>query len=178
MKIAVYPGSFDPITNGHLSILRRALETFDQVIVAVARNSEKKSLFSIPERLDMIREAVSDMTGVRVDTFQGLLVDYVEAQGAKVIVRGLRALSDFDYEFQLALINRKLNRRVQSVFLMTDYKWLYVSSTIVKEAASLGGNINGLVPDVVRQRLADRFPALRQRLEQLGDAAEALEDLD
>lgn len=168
MKTAIYPGSFDPITNGHLSIVRRALDIFDQVVIAVARNSEKKSLFSIPERLEMIAEATKGEKGVSVDTFEGLLVDYVEAKGHNVIVRGLRALSDFDYEFQLALINRKLNRRVQSVFLMTDYKWLYVSSTIIKEAASLGGDINGLVPNVVRQRLAEKFPVLRRRLEMKG----------
>jgi pantetheine-phosphate adenylyltransferase len=148
--------------------VRRALGIFDQVVIAVARNSEKKSLFSIAERLDMIREATQGEKGVLVDTFEGLLVDYVEAKGTNVIVRGLRALSDFDYEFQLALINRKLNRRVQSVFLMTDYKWLYVSSTIIKEAASLGGDINGLVPPVVRQRLADKYPALRRRLDTNG----------
>lgn len=167
MKVAVYPGSFDPITNGHLSILRRALEIFDEVILAVARNSEKKSLFTIAERIDMINEVIRDhnLKGVSVETFDGLLVDYVVQRGTNVVVRGLRALSDFDYEFQLALINRKLSRKVQSVFLMTDYKWLYVSSTIIKEAASLGGDINGLVPMVVRERLAEKFPALRTRLE-------------
>ena len=165
MKTAVYPGSFDPITNGHLSIVRRALGIFDEVIVAVARNSEKKGLFTIAERMEMIGAAVADLKGVRVDTFEGLLVDYVVAQQTNVILRGIRALSDFDYEFQLALMNRKLSRKVQSIFLMTDYKWLYVSSTIIKEAASLGGDINGLVPQVVRERLADKFPALRARLD-------------
>ncbi|MBI4797559.1 MAG: pantetheine-phosphate adenylyltransferase [Desulfarculus sp.] len=164
MKSAVYPGSFDPITNGHISIIRRGLEIFDEVIVAVARNSEKKSLFTIPERLDMISEALSDTKGVRVDTFQGLLVDYVIEQKTNAILRGLRALSDFDYEFQLALMNRKLSRKVQTIFLMTDYKWLYVSSTIVKEAASLGGDINGLVPPIARERLAEKFPLLKARL--------------
>lgn len=167
MSIAIYPGSFDPITNGHLSILRRALEIFDEVVIAVAVNSEKKGLFTIPERMEMITTACRDLglKGVSVDTFDGLLVDYVVKKGTNVVLRGLRALSDFDYEFQLALINRKLSRKVQTVFLMTDYKWLYVSSTIIKEAASLGGDINGLVPLVVRERLADRFPALRARLD-------------
>lgn len=167
MSIAIYPGSFDPITNGHLSILRRALEIFDEVVIAVAVNSEKKGLFSIAERMEMITTACRDLglKGVSVDTFDGLLVDYVVNKGTNVVLRGLRALSDFDYEFQLALINRKLSRKVQTVFLMTDYKWLYVSSTIIKEAASLGGDINGLVPMVVRERLAERFPALRSRLE-------------
>lgn len=164
MKSAVYPGSFDPITNGHLSIIRRGLEIFDEVIVAVAKNPEKKELFPLEERLDLIGRVTEDIPGVRVDTFTGLLVDYVIAQQTNVILRGIRALSDFDYEFQLALMNRKLNRKVQSIFLMTDYKWLYVSSTIIKEAASLGGDVNALVPDLVRAALAEKYPALRERL--------------
>ena len=168
MKAAVYPGSFDPITNGHLSIIRRGLEIFDQVIVAVAKNPEKNELFSLEERLDLIHRVTEDIPGVQVDTFTGLLVDYVVARETNVILRGIRALSDFDYEFQLALTNRKLNRKVQSVFLMTDYKWLYVSSTIIKEAASLGGDVNALVPDIVRAALAEKFPALRERLKRNG----------
>ncbi len=168
MTIAVYPGSFDPITNGHLSIIRRGLEIFDEVIVAVAKNPEKKELFPLEERLELIRRVTDDIPGVRVDAFTGLLVDYVVAQETNVILRGIRALSDFDYEFQLALMNRKLNRKVQSIFLMTDYKWLYVSSTIIKEAASLGGDVNALVPDIVRNALADKFPALRERLNRNG----------
>lgn len=168
MKSAVYPGSFDPITNGHLSIIRRGLEIFDEVIVAVAKNPEKKELFPLEERLELIRRVTKDIPGVQVDTFTGLLVDYVVARETNVILRGIRALSDFDYEFQLALMNRKLNRKVQSIFLMTDYKWLYVSSTIIKEAASLGGDVNALVPDIVREALADKFPALRERLNRNG----------
>lgn len=168
MKAAVYPGSFDPITNGHLSIIRRGLEVFDQVIVAVAKNPEKNELFSLEERLDLIRRVTKDIPGVQVDTFTGLLVDYVVARDTNVILRGIRALSDFDYEFQLALMNRKLSRKVQSVFLMTDYKWLYVSSTIIKEAASLGGDVNALVPDIVREALAEKFPALKERLQRNG----------
>lgn len=156
MKLAVYPGSFDPITNGHLSILRRGLEIFDEVVVAVARNSEKKGLFTMAERIEMIEEVIADIPGARVDTFEGLLVEYVISQGTNVILRGIRAMSDFEYEFQLALMNRKLSREVQSVFLMTDYKWFYVSSTIIKEAALLGGDINGLVPPLVRRRLAEK----------------------
>ncbi|KIX12036.1 pantetheine-phosphate adenylyltransferase [Dethiosulfatarculus sandiegensis] len=167
MKRAIYPGSFDPITNGHVSIIKRGLEIFDEVVVAVAINPEKKCLFTIEERMEMIHRTIDQMhmKGLRVDTFNGLLVDYVPTQDSNVILRGLRALSDFEYEFQLALMNRKLNRKVQSVFLMTDYKWFYVSSTIIKEAAALGGDINGLVPRLVRDCLAAKYPLLKKRLE-------------
>ena len=160
MRSAIYPGSFDPITNGHLSIIRRGLEIFDGVVIAVAINPEKKCLFSIPERMEMVNAAIKGMKGVTVDTFQGLLVDYVVERNTNVILRGIRALSDFEYEFQLALMNRKLNQAVQSVFLMTDYKWFYVSSTIIKEAAKLGGRINGLVPPFVERRLREKFASL------------------
>lgn len=160
MRSAIYPGSFDPITNGHLSIIRRGLEIFDGVVIAVAINPEKKCLFSIPERMEMVNAAIKGMKGVSVDTFEGLLVDYVVERNTNVILRGIRALSDFEYEFQLALMNRKLNGAVQSVFLMTDYKWFYVSSTIIKEAAKLGGRINGLVPPFVERRLREKFASL------------------
>ena len=156
-RAAVYPGSFDPITNGHLSLLRRGLEIFDEIIVAVAANPEKRPLFTLAERVGMIREVTKDYARARVDTFEGLLVDYVDNIGSNVILRGIRALSDFEYEFQLALMNRKLNRQIQSVFLMTDYKWFYISSTIIKEASSLGGSVDGLVPDIVNQRLKEKF---------------------
>jgi pantetheine-phosphate adenylyltransferase len=156
-KMAIYPGSFDPITNGHLSILRRALTIFDVVTIAVASNPTKKTLFTLEERMQLIRKSIKGDDKVFVDSFSGLLVDYVKSKKTNIILRGMRALSDFEYEFQMSLMNRKLNRNIQTIFLMTDYKWLYTSSTIIKEAASLGGNINGLVPDIVYQKLRDKF---------------------
>jgi len=157
-KIAVYPGSFDPITNGHVNLIERALEIFDKLIVAVAHNPNKTSLFSVEERLEMIQVALKNDPRVKVDSFDGLLVDFAEKQGARVIIRGLRALSDFEYEFQMTLMNRKLNRKVDTMFLMTGFKWFYTSSRIIKEAASLGGSVRGLVPEIVHQKLKEKFP--------------------
>lgn len=156
-KMVVYPGSFDPITNGHLSILRRALTIFDSVNLAVAVNPTKNTLFSLEERVAMIRESIKNDNNVYVDSFDGLLVDYVESKNTNVIIRGMRALSDFEYEFQMSLMNRKLNKRIQSIFMMTDFKWFYTSSTIIKEAARYGGAITGLVPDIVCQKLKEKF---------------------
>jgi len=156
-KVAVYPGTFDPITNGHLSIVNRALKIFDKLIIAILNNPNKAPLFTLQERIDMIKEVLKGKSDIEVDSFDGLLVDYVVQMKTNVILRGLRALSDFEYEFQMALMNRKLNRDVQSVFLMTDYKWFYTSSTIIKEAASLNGDINGLVPPVVSRKLKKKF---------------------
>jgi pantetheine-phosphate adenylyltransferase len=154
---AVYPGTFDPITNGHMSIVKRAIKIFDRVVVAILNNPQKAPLFSINERIHMIEKTLSEIPNVEVDTFDGLLVDYVIKKNSNVILRGLRALSDFEYEFQMALMNRKLNREVQSIFLMTDYKWFYTSSTIIKEAASLGGDVSGLVPEIANQKLRNKF---------------------
>jgi len=154
---AIYPGTFDPLTNGHLSILNRSLKIFDKLIIAILINPKKTPLFSLQERIDMIKEVLGEKENIEVDSFDGLLVDYAVQKGASVIVRGLRALSDFEFEFQLALMNRKLNRDVQSVFLMTDYKWFYTSSTIIKEAASLNGNISGLVPPLVCEKLKEKY---------------------
>jgi len=156
-KRAIYPGTFDPITNGHLSIISRALKIFDKLIIVILTNPQKVPLFSIDERVHMIKEILKDEPNVEVDTFGGLLVDYAVQKGSNVLIRGLRALSDFEYEFQMALMNRKLNRDVQSIFLTTDYKWFYTSSTIIKEAATFGGNISDLVPGIVNRKLKEKF---------------------
>lgn len=155
-RIAIYPGTFDPLTNGHMSIINRALQLFDKLIVAILINPHKTPLFTLEERIDMLNEVLCDKPNVEVDTFNGLLVDYAVKKNSSVIVRGLRALSDFEYEFQLALMNRKLNRDIQSIFLMTDYKWFYISSTIIKEAARYGGDIEGLVPSIVSKKLKEK----------------------
>ena len=156
-KVVIYPGTFDPITNGHLSILTRALKIFDKLIIANLINPQKVALFSMDERIEMIKEVLKDQPNVEVDFFDGLLVDYVVKKKTNVVLRGLRALSDFEYEFQTALMNRKLNREVQTIFLMTDYKWFYISSSIIKEAASMGGDISGLVPATVSRKLRQKF---------------------
>ncbi len=157
--IAVYPGSFDPITYGHLDIIQRGLEVFDQLIVAVARNSEKKALFTTEERLQMIRETVGDDRRLRVDTFDGLLVNYVAEQGANVILRGLRAVSDFEYEFQIAQMNHTVQEQVETLFMMTSVPFGYLSSSIVKEVASLRGPIDTFVPPPVKRALEKKFGA-------------------
>lgn len=156
-KIAIYPGSFDPITYGHLDIIERGLEVFDQIIIAVARNSEKKSLFTANERIRLIEEVFADNPSVKVDTFDGLLVDYVVSKGARVILRGLRAVSDFEYEFQIAQMNHNLKREVETLFMMTSVPYGYLSSSIVKEVASLQGPVESLVPPVIRKALAEKF---------------------
>lgn len=155
-RIAIYPGTFDPLTNGHVSLIRRGREIFDTVVVAVADNTPKAPLFTVDERVNMAREALGDDPGIIVESFSGLLVEYVAAREASVILRGLRAVSDFEYEFQLALMNRRLRREIQTVFLMTDYQWLYISSTIIKAAASHGGDVEGLVPENVLHALREK----------------------
>jgi len=160
-KVAVYPGSFDPITNGHVNMVERGLEIFDQLIIALAHNPNKMSLFSVEERLGLIQHVFKNCPRVTVASFQGLLVDFAEKAGARVIIRGLRAVSDFEYEFQMTLMNRKLNRKIDTVFLMTGYKWFYTSSRIIKEAASMGGSVKGLVPEIVHQKLKEKFPLYR-----------------
>lgn len=156
--IAVYPGTFDPITRGHLDIVHRVLNLFDHVIIAVAENVAKKPLFTLDERIQMIRDCFpAAEKRVEVDYVSGLLVDYAYTRGAKAIIRGLRAVSDFDYEFQLALMNRRIEREVETVFLMTGFRWIYISSSIIKDAARHGGDVSGLVPDHVCERLRERF---------------------
>ncbi|NDY41349.1 pantetheine-phosphate adenylyltransferase [Dissulfurirhabdus thermomarina] len=156
-KVAVYPGTFDPLTNGHLDVIRRGLRLFDRVIVGVGENPVKRPLFTLEERLDMIREAVGADPRVEVDSFGGLLVDFARERGAVAILRGLRAVSDFEYELQRALMNRKLDRGIETVFLMTGFRWIYISSTIVKEAARFGGSLEGLVPPFVETRLRAKY---------------------
>jgi pantetheine-phosphate adenylyltransferase len=156
-KIAVYPGSFDPITFGHLDIINRGLKIFDKIVVAVAKNSVKNSLFTIEERIELITEVLTHNSRVKVDTFDGLLVDYVREQGATVIIRGLRAISDFEYEFQLAQINRGITQDVETLFMMTSVPYSYLSSSVVKEVSSLGGPVDGLVPPAVMRELDRKF---------------------
>ncbi len=156
-KIAVYPGSFDPITFGHLDIINRALKIFDEVIIAVARNDRKNPLFSVEERVEIIRSVMKDNTRATVDTFEGLLVDYARSRKAQAIVRGLRAISDFEYELQMAQINRGISKEVETVFLMTSVFYSFLSSSIVKEVHSLNGPIDGLVPPLVKKALDAKF---------------------
>ena len=155
--LAVYPGTFDPLTNGHVSLVRRAAMIFGTVVLAVAGDSHKTPLFSLQERMDIAETVFAKDSRVLVEGFQGLLVNYVKSRQANVILRGMRAVSDFEFEFQMALMNRKLDRTIETVFIMTDYKWLYISSTIVKEVAKHGGDIRGMVPDVVRERMLAKF---------------------
>ncbi len=162
-KIAVYPGGFDPITNGHLDIVRRASQMFDRVVVAVASNVDKHPLFDIDERIDMVQKAVAGLRNVRVDRIDGLLVNYVRRKRAGVIVRGLRAVSDFEFEFQLALMNRKLDSRIETIFLMTKDEYTFISSRLVKEISQLGGDVSGFVPRGVKRTLANKFGATRLR---------------
>lgn len=155
--IAIYPGSFDPLTNGHLDIISRGLEIFDTVVVAVASNNEKKGLFTIAERIDMINQLVADNSRIQVETFTGLLVDYVVSKKARVILRGLRAVTDFEFEFQLAQMNRTVCEQVETLFMMTSPECAYLSSSIVKEVGRLKGDISKFVPALVAGKLMEKF---------------------
>ena len=151
--LAVYPGSFDPLTNGHVDIISRGARLFDRIIVAILVNAEKAPLFSMDERVEIAREVFKDQRNVEVDTFDGLLVDYVERRRAQVVVRGLRAVSDFEFEFQMALMNHRLNPTIDTVFMMPAEQYTYISSRLIKEVFALGGRVHGLVPEVVEERL-------------------------
>ena len=160
--VAIYPGSFDPLTNGHVDIIARGARLFDRIVVAVLVNAEKSPLFTMTERLEIARAVFTGLPNVEVDTFDGLLVDYVERRGAQVIVRGLRAVSDFEFEFQMALMNRRLNDKIETVFMMPAEQYSYISSRLIKEVFSLGGRVHGLVPDMVEQRLRDKVARAAQ----------------
>ena len=159
-RVAVYPGSFDPITNGHVDIIKRGIRIFDEIVVLVAYNPNKasSSTFTVAERVQMVQEAIQDIKGIRVDSHAGLLVDYLKKENVNIVLRGMRALSDFEYEFQMALMNRRQTREIETVFLMSGFKWFYTSSNIIKEVVSMGGSIKGLVPDNVNQKLVEKFP--------------------
>jgi pantetheine-phosphate adenylyltransferase len=156
-KIAVYPGTFDPITNGHINLIERGLQIFDQLIVAVARNLAKTPLFSSEERVEMIRIALENNPRVIVESFEGLLVEYLISKNTNIVLRGLRAVSDFDYEFQMTFMNRRLHRHMETIFMMPGYKWFYVNSRIIKEVVFAGGSVNGLVPEIVCKKLQEKY---------------------
>ncbi len=157
MRVAVYPGSFDPVTNGHIDVIERALKIFDKVIVAVGDNPGKKPLFTTKERIDMLRESTKHLKGIEVDSFSGLLLDFVKSKKSKIIIRGLRAVSDFEFEFQRALLNRVVDDEIETVFIMTKEHYVYLNSSIVKEMAMFGGKVNGLVPETVEKKLREKF---------------------
>jgi pantetheine-phosphate adenylyltransferase len=156
-RVAIYPGSFDPVTNGHLDIVKRGLKLFDKIIVTILYNPGKETLFSVEERLGMLRESMKSLSHIEIDRYDGLLVDYAAKRKAQAILRGMRAVSDFEYEFQMALMNRRLDREIQTVFLMTGLRWIFTSSSIIKEAARFGGNIEGMVPPNVLEKLKIKF---------------------
>ena len=157
-KRAVYPGMFDPVHNGHVDVIQRSRQIFDELIVAVVANPSKEPLFSVKQRLEMIDEATSELSNFRIVAFDGLLIDLVARERADCIVRGIRAVSDFEYEFQMALMNRKLRSTVETVFLMPHEKYTYISSRLIKEVASFGTSVTGMVPPIVDKRLAEKYP--------------------
>jgi pantetheine-phosphate adenylyltransferase len=162
--IAVYPGSFDPPTNGHLDLIERGSKIFEELVVAILRNSEKVPMFTVAERLEMLRELTADLKNVRLDTFDGLMVEFAKSIDAKCVLRGIRAISDYEYELQMALMNRKLEPTLETVFMMPADKYSYVSSRLVREVAQVGGPVGGLVPDVVEKKLREKLePAYKLR---------------
>ncbi len=168
--IAVYPGSFDPPTNGHLDLIERGSKIFEELVVAILRNSEKTPMFTVAERLEMLRELTTDLENVRLDTFDGLMVEFAKSIDAKCVLRGIRAISDYEYELQMALMNRKLEPTLETVFMMPADKYSYVSSRLVREVAQAGGPVRGLVPDVVEQKLRQKLePAYKLRHPRLAE---------
>jgi pantetheine-phosphate adenylyltransferase len=157
MRTAIYPGSFDPLTNGHLDVIERAVKLFDRVVVAVAKNESKQPMFSLEERLELVRKAIKNIPSAEADSFDSLLVNYVERRNAQAIVRGLRAISDFEFEFQLALMNRKLNEKIETIFMMPKDTYTFLSSRIIKEIARLNGDISSFVPAHVRAALLEKM---------------------
>lgn len=155
--IAIYPGSFDPPTNGHLDLIQRGSKIFEELVVAILRNSEKSPMFSLAERLEMLRQLTADLNNVRIDTFDGLMVEYAKSIDATCVLRGIRAISDYEYELQMALMNRKLEPTLETVFMMPADKYSYVSSRLVREVAQAGGPVKGLVPEVVEQKLREKL---------------------
>ncbi len=157
MKVCVYPGSFDPITKGHMDIIERASKIFDKLIIAVLVNSNKKAAFSLDERVELIKACIAGKPNIEVDSFNGLLIDYMNHKKANVIVKGLRVVTDFEYEFQMALLNKNLDPDIETIFMMTNSKYSYLSSSIVRELASLGANVDEFVPQVIKSRVLDKF---------------------
>ena len=156
-KLAIYPGSFDPFTNGHLDIVERGLTLFDEIIVAILINPAKQYLFSVEERLEMLNNCLTSYPNVKAGAFDGLLVNYAQQKNATAILRGMRAVSDFEHEFQMAIMNRRMNREIQTVFLMTGFRWVFTSSSIIKEVARFGGDVEGMVPDLVKTKLLEKY---------------------
>src|ERR1700692_172854 len=174
--IAIYPGSFDPTTNGHLDLIERGAKIFEELVVAILRNSEKSPMFSVAERLQMLRELTADLKNVRIDTFDGLMVEYAKSLEATCILRGIRAISDYEYELQMALMNRKLEPTLETVFMMPADKYSYVSSRLVREVAQAGGPVKGLVPEVVEQKLREKLdPAYKLRDARMSEVLEGRE---
>lgn len=157
MKTAIYPGSFDPVTNGHIDVIQRALKIFDKIVVAVGDNPGKKPTFTTEERIEMLRDSTKDMENIEVDSFSGLLLDYVKGKNSNIIIRGLRAVSDFESEFQRALLNRVVDDEIETIFIMTKEDYVYLNSSIVKEMAMFNGKVNGLVPKIVEEKLKRKF---------------------
>ena len=162
MRVAVYPGSFDPITNGHLDIIERALKVFDKVIVAILINPTKKGLFSAEERVELIKKVTKDLDNVEVESFEGLLVDFLAKKDTNIIIKGLRAVSDFEYEFQMALMNNKLNSDVETVFMMTSAEYSYLSSSSVKQVAFFDGSVEGLIPSMIIEKLKEKVRKVKE----------------